>query len=90
MLDTLYVTVGGYPPANESRKGVTATDGTMCKLADVTRCFAEIPVKLLKFYSTECIFKEVDEKCSSHLLLILTRKTLKMLCVDFPVPLFTC
>lgn len=55
MLDILYLT------ANESRKGVTATDGTMCKLADVTSCNVEIPEKLLRFYSTECIFREIDE-----------------------------
>lgn len=60
MLDILYLTVGVYPPANKSRKGVTATDGTMCKLADVTHCFVEVPEKLLRFSSTECIFRKID------------------------------
>lgn len=61
MLDILYLTVGVYLLANKSRKGVTATDGTMCKLADLTHCFVEIPEKLLRFSSTECIFREIDE-----------------------------
>lgn len=84
MLDTLAsgydistsrpLAVGVYPPANESRKGVTATDGTMCKLADVTRCFVEVPEKLLRFYSTECIFREIDGN-GAHICCFLNEKT---------------
>lgn len=45
-------TVGVYPPANRSRKGVRATGGTMWQQADVT-----LPKKLLRIYSTEYIFR---------------------------------